>query len=423
MNKNTFLIEANALEKNSQLIETFKAKTEKFTMQEISMFLQNTPIEQMQVKNKRALIKVEGVLFKNPNPLYRLIGIAHTSYVEIMSQLKEANSRDDVDVIFLAIDSPGGSSIYFKEVMNAIHNSTKPVLAYVGGICASAAYGLASQCNKIIANTEWATVGSIGAMSQYTSSKEHDKSEGIKTYTFRSKGAEKKSPEPDNAKGADEIQKLVDDYGVLFYEAIARGRKTTPEMIEKNYGGGAMFTARDAIKMGMIDEIQELKNSQFNMNTTKVVNTNMSSEQGEINMTEEELKKAQENLNANDSAPKPEPETQLKTPEQPQPTPTPTPDVSASDKNINGFILLNQKYPNYSAQILLGLQANKSELELELEILRAENVKLQATKEIQEHMKDPVDPVNPDVKALEENKNIVAKSHVATADKLLKSEV
>ncbi len=81
----------------------------------------------------------------------------------IIRELKEAENNPNIKVIFLDIDSPGGSVVASKAVAYAVHNSTKPVVAYINDIGTSGAYYIASAANLVIADEDSLT-GSIGVI-------------------------------------------------------------------------------------------------------------------------------------------------------------------------------------------------------------------------------------------------------------------
>lgn len=79
----------------------------------------------------------------------------------VLSALEDAT----VNAILLSIDSPGGVVQGTKELADFLAEaaSRKPVAAYANGLCASAAFWLASACGRIYAPAT-ALVGSIGVI-------------------------------------------------------------------------------------------------------------------------------------------------------------------------------------------------------------------------------------------------------------------
>lgn len=79
--------------------------------------------------------------------------------------------------IFL-INTPGGSAYSisdYAEAIEAAHNAGQPVIACIDGLCASAGYALACQCDAIYYTSPTNVVGCIGTMAIYLTQKDGDK--------------------------------------------------------------------------------------------------------------------------------------------------------------------------------------------------------------------------------------------------------
>jgi len=83
---------------------------------------------------------------------------------EVVRQIEQAIDDRSVSGILLDIDSPGGSVVPTKQIVYAIRESEKPVVAYIGEIGASGAYYIAASSDYIIADEDSFT-GSIGVVS------------------------------------------------------------------------------------------------------------------------------------------------------------------------------------------------------------------------------------------------------------------
>ncbi len=81
--------------------------------------------------------------------------------------IQKADKDQNVKGILLSIDSPGGQAYGTSQLSNIIKNTSKPVVAHVDGMAASAAYWIASAADKVIAETR-SRVGSVGTMSDMT---------------------------------------------------------------------------------------------------------------------------------------------------------------------------------------------------------------------------------------------------------------
>ena len=156
------------------------------------------------VRNGVAVISVFGPLVRRSNLFADISGA--TSYSGIAKDLGEAIRNPEVKSILLDINSGGGSIDGCQELVSHITEArnTKPIRAYIGGTGCSAAYWLASACEKIYA-AETSITGSIGVQ-MIASAEEKDGS-----ITFLSSYSPNKNASPHGEKGKSEAQRVVDD--------------------------------------------------------------------------------------------------------------------------------------------------------------------------------------------------------------------
>ncbi len=193
-------------------------------------------------------INVEGILTDAPDFWAWFVGGGNTTYGEIVSAIADVEMDDELEEIILNVNSPGGSaSSEMLAAMDAIHNAKKPVRAVVRDMAASAAFGLVSQADTITAQNALSKVGSVGVIQ--TSFVQDD------VVQVTSTNAPKKNPDASTAEGKKEIRKQIDPIESVFIDTIARGRKTTPDNVKKNFGRGAVVLASAALEKGMIDGI------------------------------------------------------------------------------------------------------------------------------------------------------------------------
>lgn len=200
-----------------------------------------------------AQVNIAGVLTKEPNWMYRYYGGGNTAYTEIISAINEAERDPAIKEIILAIDSPGGQTNGLCSAMDAIKNTKKTVLAVVEGQAASAAYGLASQANKIIAADRGCMVGSVGAAASIVVSEN--------VVDIASTNAPKKRPDVTTDAGKAVIRETLDQIESIFIADIAAGRKVTADKVKLEFGQGGMYVAAHALERGMIDEIKTADSS------------------------------------------------------------------------------------------------------------------------------------------------------------------
>lgn len=203
----------------------------------------------MTLSHGTATIQVKGALVKERDAMLDYFGIEQTAYSEIKAQILDAEDRGAKRGVML-IDSPGGEVNGLAEAMDAIASSAFSWKAISGDTLASAAYMLASQCKYgIVATSETSMVGSIGvATSASMSSYRKD---------IANTDSPKKRPDVATEEGLAAVREELDDiYGILA-EKIAAGRGIGIEALNKNYGQGAVMTARTALSKKIIDGIEK----------------------------------------------------------------------------------------------------------------------------------------------------------------------
>lgn len=173
--------------------------------------------------------------------------------------IKDDNNKG----LILFVNSPGGGvyesdELYFKikEYQKKTH---RPVYSAMGSMAASGGYYISAPCDKIIANRNCWT-GSIGV----TIGTLYDFSDllkryGVKTHTMTS-GPNKamgSSVEPLTDEQQQIFQSLIDDAYEQFAGIVAEGRKMDINTVKK-IGDGRIYTARQALQLGLIDKIGTL---------------------------------------------------------------------------------------------------------------------------------------------------------------------
>lgn len=203
-----------------------------------------------------ANIQVLGVLTEKPSLYASIFGGGNTSYAEIIDAVALAEADERVKTIRLNINSPGGTIAGMFDAMDIIAAAEKPVEAVVDGLGASAAYGLSSQADKIVAKNDTTRIGSVGvAATFYVWDDEVD---------ITSTNAPKKRPDLKTEEGRAVIRAQLDDIAEKFAERIASGRtnadnnlQLSTDDVNADFGQGSMLLAEDALKSGMIDAIMQ----------------------------------------------------------------------------------------------------------------------------------------------------------------------
>ena len=171
-----------------------------------------------------------------------------------------AAKDDDVESIIMHIDSPGGSVPGTAELANDVGkvNKEKPVTAHIDDLGASAAYWVASQAGRIVANAT-AEVGSIGTYAVITDSSGKAAAEGIRVHVI-STGEKKGIGVPGTAmdeSGLAYIRERVEALNAHFLLAVQGGRQLSDKRMS-DLSDGRVVIASEAKKLGLIDGIQSL---------------------------------------------------------------------------------------------------------------------------------------------------------------------
>jgi protease-4 len=179
---------------------------------------------------------------------------------EILSKINSAKKDNNIKGVLLIVNSPGGAVAPSVEIAYAIRelNRLKPVIAYAAGTMASGSYYSSIWASKIIANPG-SMVGSIGVIMQsYDASKLLDNI-GIKTQTVKV-GTYKEAGTPTRKwtkEETAELNKVIQDTYNMFVSDVAHARKLDIKN-HKIFADAHIFTASQAKKVGLIDEVDTI---------------------------------------------------------------------------------------------------------------------------------------------------------------------
>lgn len=204
-----------------------------------------------------AVIKATGVLMKQVPSM-----TAGTSTIQLRRDIRAAAADPEIVGILLAIDSPGGTvsgiADLTRDVAQARRN--KPLWVQIEDMGASAAYQVASQAEKIFANSSDALVGSIGTMMAMYDLSGLAEKEGIRTLVFGT-GPLKGAGTPGAKITEDQeqyFQALVNDLQRSFSSNVKKGRGLSDKQLAA-VTSGAVFVAPEALDKKLIDGIQPLE--------------------------------------------------------------------------------------------------------------------------------------------------------------------
>jgi protease IV len=207
---------------------------------------------------------------------------------KIMEALKYYQKESKIKAVLVRIDSPGGAVGASQELYAALRElsaSGKPVVACMGNTAASGGYYTAAAAEHIVANSGTLT-GSIGVIFsvpnlQSIGDKLGVRYEVIKSGKFKDIGSMSRQMTDDERKL---LQNVIDDTYSQFVEAILNNRRevilsaceklktensavsaefkfdekatsATAENFLRQVADGRVFTGRQALKYGLVDEL------------------------------------------------------------------------------------------------------------------------------------------------------------------------
>jgi signal peptide peptidase SppA len=179
-----------------------------------------------------------------------------TSIDSVRANLRAAVASESRAVV-LDVDSPGGEVYQIEELAAEIRQArgTKPIIASVNSLAASAAYWLASQADELVV-TPSGEVGSIGVYGVHEDLSRALDMAGV-TISLIAAGEGKLYANPferlsDPARA--ELQGAVDRYYGAFLTDIARGRRAPIPRV-RDVWQARMFGAAEAVALGLADRV------------------------------------------------------------------------------------------------------------------------------------------------------------------------
>ncbi len=174
----------------------------------------------------------------------------------LAARLLEADAEDSVIGHILIVESGGGQVIAVPELTDAMQKCTKPIVAWIDGMAASAAYYIISYSGKIIASRETDYVGCIGTMLTWEGrkAKSLENEDGEISVTIYADGSEEKNAEYEMAINEFNFQpakdRILNPINVKFKSDVAANRPSVTADLLK----GKTYSAVEVIGT-LIDSI------------------------------------------------------------------------------------------------------------------------------------------------------------------------
>jgi signal peptide peptidase SppA len=180
------------------------------------------------------------------------------------AELQSLDANTNVDAIVLQMDSPGGTVSGTESLARTIAAMKKPVVAYVDGTMASAAYWIGSSAKHIMMGGRTSAVGSIGTMLSMADVKPVLEKAGVKFHTIRATRSTDKNADFELAmQGSyDNLRtKLLDPLNKAFTETIEGNRTGKIDLEKEDVLTGKMYLGKQAIKAGLADSMGSLQDA------------------------------------------------------------------------------------------------------------------------------------------------------------------
>ena len=172
-------------------------------------------------------------------------------------KIDQISKDDHIKALILVINSPGGTFTGGENLYHSIRKfaEKKPVVAFMGGTAASAAYMIALAADHIIAGNGTIT-GSIGVILQTANFTELLDKIGIKSVIIKS-GPMKAQPnpmEPLTNKARAITVSIIKDFFDIFVEMVI-DRRNIDKVTAYKLADGRIYSGRQALSNKLIDAV------------------------------------------------------------------------------------------------------------------------------------------------------------------------
>ena len=195
---------------------------------------------------------------------------------DIIEDLEELKSNNEVNSIIISVDSPGGTTVSAEEIYLKLKEVSlvKPTAIVMRNIATSGAY-LLSLGGDVIFSRENTITGSIGVLLQWARVDEALSKLGIEVNEVKSG---KLKAEPDFFGVIDEdaqkvTKEIIDETFEWFIRIVKVERNLNPSEIN-TISDGRIFTGRQAIELNLVDEIGDKNDAKIWLVKNKEIDSN-----------------------------------------------------------------------------------------------------------------------------------------------------
>lgn len=179
---------------------------------------------------------------------------------DLIKNIKKLQADDKVKAVVLRVNSPGGSAFAAEQIWKALYDlrEVKPLVVSMGGYAASGGYYISAPADYIIAepNTLTGSIGVFGMIPEFSKL-----ASGTLGVTFQEVKTHElgtlSSFRPATTAEAAKIQNSIENTYDLFLTRCADGRDLPKDSVDV-LAGGRVWTGRDALANGLVDELGDL---------------------------------------------------------------------------------------------------------------------------------------------------------------------
>lgn len=214
-------------------------------------------------KGKVLIISVDGIISDAPERSF--LRPKPSKVQEIVSQLRLAEKDEEIRVILLKIDSPGGSTtasdILYHEIMAFKKRTQIKVVVSMMNLATSGGYYISLPADYIMAHPTTVT-GSIGVILLYPRVTGLMEKIGLDVEVNKS-GKNKDMASPFREATEEErhiLQKITDDLGEQFLDLVVKHRRLDTKAVD-SVSSARVYLSKEALDLGLVDEIGYLSDA------------------------------------------------------------------------------------------------------------------------------------------------------------------
>ena len=203
-------------------------------------------------------LAIDGMITEDEVGGFGSSGAGARGIIETLDEMAD----DDLGVLVLRINSPGGSAAASSAIHDKILQLKKTrgvkVVASFGDVAASGGYYIACAADRIVANPSTLT-GSIGVIMHLMNYQSLLGKVGVNSVVIKS-GKHKDIGSPDRPMTGEErqiLQSIIDDTYGEFVQAVAAGRQMPVTQV-RTLADGRIYTGRQALKHRLVDQLGNL---------------------------------------------------------------------------------------------------------------------------------------------------------------------